>query len=217
LAYRQDPARSAGQRLLWAFAGELLPRKHVGDFNQALMELGSRVCTARAPGCSRCPVASLCCARQRGLQEVVPAARKKAKYEDVREAAVVVRRRGKVLLRRCGPDQRWAGLWDFPRFTIQARDGGALGKELAQRVRELTGVTIRPGRRLATIKHGVTRFRITLWCYEAEFVAGRARRAGREMKWAAPSQLEEFPLSVTGRKISRLVANQPGFAAAEAL
>jgi translation initiation factor IF-2 len=34
------------------------------------------------------------------------------------EAAVVVRKNGAVLLRQCGPDERWTGLWDFPRLDV---------------------------------------------------------------------------------------------------
>jgi A/G-specific adenine glycosylase len=206
LAFRGDPSKSAAQRLLWRFAEELLPKKDVGTFNQALMELGSEICTPREPLCDRCPVARLCPTREQGLQELVPAAKKKTQYEEVHEAAVVIRRRGKVLVRRCGPDERWAGLWDFPRFPISARNGAALRRELAEKVADLTGVTIQPGEKLASIKHGVTRFRITLSCYAAEFLQSNNHRSNGNLKWLRPSELEGYPLSATGRKISRLLA-----------
>ena len=45
----------------------LLPRSRAAAFNQAMMELGATVCTARAPACERCPVASTC--RSRGLPD----------------------------------------------------------------------------------------------------------------------------------------------------
>jgi len=38
----------------------LVPRKHVFDFNQALMDLGATVCAARQPKCESCPMTSLC-------------------------------------------------------------------------------------------------------------------------------------------------------------
>jgi A/G-specific adenine glycosylase len=195
-----------GQETLWSFATALLPRRRIGAFNQAVMELGSVVCAAKAPHCSACPVFSLCSTYEQGLQAVVPQPKKKTRYSEVREAAVVVRRRGKVLVRQCGLGERWAGLWDFPRFAVSASRGVALRAELVDQVQRQTGVQIRPGSKLVTIKHGVTRFRITLECFEAEYVAAKRRNdADGAQKWIAPAKLGQLPLSATGRKIARLI------------
>jgi A/G-specific adenine glycosylase len=203
LAYRQDPMRSAGQRLLWEFAEQLLPRKACGALNQALMELGSELCTPRNPRCTQCPVRRLCPTRAAGLQDEIPTVAKKTVYEDVLEAALVVRRNGSVLLRCCGPDERWAGLWDFPRFPVRRRSGKALAAEAARRASELTGQHIELGKHLTTIKHGVTRYRITLLCHEARWLAGGDGRD--DLRWVDPQELDQYPLSVTGRRISRLL------------
>ncbi len=201
LAMREDPATAAAQQTLWQFATQLLPRQGAGALNQALMELGSEVCTPQRPDCGRCPLAPLCPTRAAGLQQEIPRTKKKTVYERVREACVVVWHRERLLLRRCGDDERWAGLWDFPRFPLQAHRGAALERELAAKVARLTGVTVRPGSRLTTIQHGVTRFRITLSCYEAEYVSGRVRRG--QLAWARPAELNDYPLNVTGRRIGQ--------------
>ena len=51
-----------GQRAVWAIAESLLPRtgRATWTHNQALMELGALVCTARVAHCDRCPVRSVC-------------------------------------------------------------------------------------------------------------------------------------------------------------
>ena len=75
-------------------------------------------------------------------------------------------------------------------------------------VRRLTGVRVHAGRHLKTFKHGVTRFRITLECYEAEYlstVGGKGKPGTAELRWLRPSELEAYPLSTTGRKLARLV------------
>jgi A/G-specific adenine glycosylase len=204
LGYRGDPSRSAGQRLLWRFAEELLPRREAGTFNQALMELGSVICTPRDPLCADCPVATLCPTRERGLQASVPAAKKKTAYLEVTEAAVVVRRDGRVLVRRCGEEERWSGLWDFPRVPVCHPPGKKRAAEITLQVAALTGHEIQLGWHFATIKHGVTRFRITLDCYEASCLGGQAD--GQNVRWVTRQELEHLPLSTTGREISRLVA-----------
>jgi A/G-specific adenine glycosylase len=205
LAYRGNPASADGQRLLWTMAETVLPRRDVGRFNQALMELGSEVCLPRSPRCDACPIATLCRAKARGLQAQIPPPKSTRPLESVHEAAVVIRRRGRVLLVRRPPGERWAGLWDFPRFPIGGQGPAAVRRELIEKVRRLTGVTIRPGRHLETIKHGVTRFRITLDCYEARHVSGPEGQATpAEMKWLRPTELDHYPLSTTGRQLARL-------------
>ena len=93
----------------------------------------------------------------------------------------------------------------FPRFEIAARRGEALRKELIAKVHEQVGVTVDPQQRIATIKHGVTRFRITLDCYAATLISTSPNRAGAAAKMVSAKAIEGYPLSVTGRKLSRLL------------
>lgn len=204
LGYRDDPRAAAGQRLLWEAAQRWLPVRRAGAFNQALMELGSEICTPKNPACGICPVAELCVARHEGSQQEIPLPAIRPTMVEVREAAVVVRRRGKVLLARQDGPGRWAGLWDFPRFAVQSKRGPRLEGELIDRVAALTGLAIEPRRRLTTLKHGVTRYRITLDCYEADLVA--CGRASRPWKWFSPAELDDLPLNVTARRLARLIA-----------
>jgi len=57
---RGDAKAHAMKKHLWAMSAALVPRKHVFDFNQALMDLGATVCVARRPKCEACPMTSLC-------------------------------------------------------------------------------------------------------------------------------------------------------------
>ena len=57
---RGDVRTHAMRRHLWNLSEVLLPRKHVFDFNQALMDLGATVCVARKPKCPVCPMTKMC-------------------------------------------------------------------------------------------------------------------------------------------------------------
>ncbi len=48
------------KRHLWNISRALLPRRHVFDFNQALMDFGATLCTARQPKCRSCPLRNRC-------------------------------------------------------------------------------------------------------------------------------------------------------------
>ena len=62
-----DPKRGAGERALWEIAERALPRtgRATWTHNQALMELGALVCTARVRLCERGPVRAVCSTQAR--------------------------------------------------------------------------------------------------------------------------------------------------------
>lgn len=129
---------------------------------------------------------------------------------------MVVHRRGRVLLLRRPEGGRWAGLWDFPRFPVShdATAGGrtlaALRRELVENVQRLTGAVVSPGEHIKTLSHGVTRFRITLDCYRAEYISSAGDTdSPLETRWVRPGELENYPLSSTGRRLARLVGDAP--------
>jgi len=76
------------ERRLWALGEALVPCRGAGDWNQALMDLGATVCTARAPRCPACPVRRVCRAAGAGHRRLHPLARARA-------TAVPSRRAGK--------------------------------------------------------------------------------------------------------------------------
>jgi A/G-specific adenine glycosylase len=171
------------------------------------MELGSEVCTPKSPACNRCPVATLCRANIQQVVSQIPKPAKRTNYEDVTEVAVIIRHRGRVLLRHCQPGERWAGLWDFPRFALAKGNGnGSFAEELVPATRKLVGLDISPGERLVTLKHGVTRFRITLHCYHAELKPRSTKNLNGRGRWVALADLAGYALSTTGRQISELLA-----------
>lgn len=78
----------------------LLPHGRPGDFAQALMDLGSTICTPRNPACGLCPWREPCRARVAGTQESFPRkARKKAGVTRYGAAFVLARADGAILLR----------------------------------------------------------------------------------------------------------------------
>ena len=57
---RGDAKSHAMHKHLWQMSEALVPRKHVFDFNQALMDFGATVCSARNPRCAECPMRRHC-------------------------------------------------------------------------------------------------------------------------------------------------------------
>src|SRR5438093_194730 len=59
---RGERRAHATKKHLWAMSAALVPRRRAFDFNQALMDFGAMLCTARKPKCLICPMASICAA-----------------------------------------------------------------------------------------------------------------------------------------------------------
>jgi A/G-specific adenine glycosylase len=200
-----DPPEANGvQRRLWQLAEVLLPRKQVGDFNQALMELGAMVCTIAAPKCKRCPLAYHCAARRQGRQEELPRRQRPVLTVDVHEVAVVVHRGPKVLVVQRPPQGRWGNMWEFPHTELEAGESHLDATE--RMVRENTGLVVELGALLATLTHAVTRYRITLVCREARWRSGAfASSLYQHGMWIRPDDLSGLPVSSPQRRLARLV------------
>jgi A/G-specific adenine glycosylase len=197
-----DPRTGPVRKWLWGQAEKLLPRQRAGDFNQSLMELGALVCTPSTPRCPDCPVSSQCQARRLGLQEQIPPPSRPARVEAVHEVGVVVRRGPRVLLVQRPLAGRWAGMWEFPHGPVL--QGETLEQAACRVVRDLTGLVIVPGSELLTIRHAITRFRVTISCVEARWRSGRfAPSFYQDGRWLAAQEIQNYPVSVPQRRLAR--------------
>jgi A/G-specific adenine glycosylase len=81
-----DLKSGRGQKEVWRIARELLPRTGAATWthNQALMELGALVCTARVARCTACPVRSVCATQQQDVPVTGPASRGKGRRRPAR-------------------------------------------------------------------------------------------------------------------------------------
>lgn len=200
LAWDQEPRTRRSQDLLWTFADWILPRTRPGDLNQALMELGSVVCTPRQPNCPACPLRTLCPTwALRATERIPPVARRPATTR-LRQAAILIRRGEAWLLRQAGRDERWAGLWDFLRVDFPA---ATPLPELAAAVADQTGLRTELAATDCQIQHQVTRYQIELHAVIAASVGGRVRAGEGRFRWFRSHELSALPLNVTGRKLVR--------------
>lgn len=114
--FLDHPSPSAGQLEGWA--GRLVDPVRPGDFNQALMELGSQVCTPRTPTCATCPVATWCRALAAGTVAERPAPRRRPDVPHEHRAVLVLAHhhggRWWVQVERRPDTGLLARMWAFP-------------------------------------------------------------------------------------------------------
>jgi A/G-specific adenine glycosylase len=177
-------------------AEELLDRERPGDWNQALMELGATVCTPRNPGCDACPLRSACRARELDLVSELPEGRARRAPVDVKVAAALVERDGRVLLVR-RPEGRLLGrMWEVPQTTLESRGLPDLARELEER----HGLRVVPGALAVRARHAITFRRITLEGYRARLKPPLPSDPERFL-WARPDEVAALPVSSSTRQL----------------
>jgi A/G-specific adenine glycosylase len=196
------------QKQLHKLAASLISVKHPGDFNQALMDLGATICKAKNPDCSRCPIANLCQARLHDLQNVLPIIRKAPVIPHRQAAAAVIHNsKGMLLVVQRPTSGLLASLWKLPGGFIKS--GEDTENSLKHSVKEGLGISIRPGKHLASVNHTYTHFRITLQAYECRLIKGAPKPLGcQNWRWASLSDLKKLPLSKIDRMIMTLAKNK---------
>ena len=202
---------------LRARAGALVDPDRPGDWNQALMDLGATICTARSPRCEVCPLAGHCRAMAQGTQELRPASKRRPLVHTISYAVLVALNPvGELLMVRRPPDGLLGGLWEFPAVEIGPKDrplsDGRLrrGDSLHERCRvrlEGLGVQLPPRTVqlsvLPDVRHAFTHLKAVYRpvLVAGVLVAGARSRGAEEQKWVLPDQAEHLPLPVAQRKI----------------
>jgi A/G-specific adenine glycosylase len=199
---RENPKLSPVQTKLWAMAEELLPSRRCGDFNQALMELGSEICLPRSPLCDRCPLAHICEANQHGEQGVLPAKVRKKPVPSYTIVVAVIYRDGHILIDKRKPDGLLGGLWEFPGGKKKPRE--SLEAAARREVREELGIDIRIRGPLAVVDHAYSHFRIRMHAFACDHVSGEPRCVTcTAFKWVRPRDLGRYAFPAANKKIIR--------------
>ena len=194
----------ATEDLLWGAATALLSPKYPGDFNQAMMELGARICTPKSPNCGECPVRRHCEARAANMQDVLPnrTPKKAAPHYDVVVAAIC--RDGTYLIGKRPSSGFLGGLWEFPGGNLQT--GETHQQALMRECREGLGIEIKVGGLIAVAKHAYTHFKVTLNVYRCALVDGTPEaRTHTELRWVAPEVFDDYPFPKGNHKFLPLL------------
>ncbi len=204
------PARSPqGEARLWELAREHLPPGRAGDFNQAVMDLGTAICTPRAPNCPVCPLNSVCMANILGIQEQLPVIEKKQPVPHYTVTAAILQKNGvgpncspaSVLIARRPEDGLLGGLWDFPGGK-QLPDE-SLPECLRREIREELGAEIAVGEPFGIYRHAYTHFKVTLHAFCCQLISGEPRPLqASELAWVTIPELKQYPMG----KIDRAIA-----------
>lgn len=202
-------AHPGGRRAVTVMARELLPSGRAGDFNQALMDVGSGICKPRAPRCPDCPLHPHCAGAATGAPTDFPTPRPKKRAPDRSAVGLVFEHEGAVLLARRPSDGLFGGLYELPGGF--AESGESPRKAAARLAGERLGVHPGATRELGSVRHTLTHMRITLYLFRCPAPAPHAPATFyTELAWRRPDALDGLGTSTLARKGLALVAAEGG-------
>ncbi|MDZ7291011.1 MAG: A/G-specific adenine glycosylase [candidate division KSB1 bacterium] len=219
----QAPTRSNDvKKLLHDLAQTILPRGQARHWNQAMMELGARICTPRKPRCEICVVQKYCRAFQKlddPAQLPVRTHRRILPHhhivvglvgKSVFSLTAPKKYRGKLLIDQRKNEGLLGGLWEFPGGKIA--NGESHARALRREIHEQLAIEVDVGEYFMTVEHTYTHFRVTLHVYFCRHRKGepQARRC-QNWRWVAPTELKDFAFPTANRKIiDRLLTEMSG-------
>ena len=172
-----------------------------GDVNQALMDLGSAVCTPRNPSCEACPLSNRCLALRRGTVGQRPRTKTRASSPERVEAAAVVRRGAQVLVLRRPSDGLLGGLWDFPSVALSPPTPPAAAvAALTSTLRARFGIDCLVDGEIRVLRHTFSHFRLRLAVHGARWRSGHV--AGeRPHRWVGPGEFGDLAFPAYLRRL----------------
>ena len=169
-------------------------KSRAGDSAQALMDLGSSICTPKKPACVLCPLNDDCAGRARGDQETFPRKAPKKTGMQRRGAAFIVTRGDELLVRTRAEKGLLGGMTEVPGSDWLA---GHDDKAALQQAPALKGIA-KWHRKAAVVTHVFTHFPLELVIYTAK-VAARTRPP-EGMRWVPIATLADEALPNVMRK-----------------
>ena len=200
-----DPVRTPEtEKRLWELAAENLDRERPGDFNEALMDLGSAICLPENPQCLLCPLCENCLARQHGTTAERPVMLKAEPIPHyIVTAAVIPDEAGeRFLLTKRPAKGLLGGLWEFPGGKQEA--GESLEDCIRREIREELDIAINVGEPFGVYKHAYTHFKVTLHAFLCRMTEGEPKPlAADELGWFTREELKDLPMGKIDRQIAQ--------------
>jgi A/G-specific adenine glycosylase len=174
-----------------------------GDFNQALMDLGSSFCQAKVVHCSPCPITSECKATLSADPLKYPEPKKKKPIPNVNVAVCIVYHKDKLLILQRPQNKMLGGLWEFPGGKIELGES----KEVAaiREIKEETNLSILSPDYIGEVKHQYSHFKVTISLFLKNVNSIKMLKIKENYVWTTMKGLDKFALPKANYKMLELL------------
>ena len=200
--FDQPIKSTAAKKFMHATCMTLLPKGQARNFNQALMEYGSLVCSPQNPSCQTCKLLRHCQAASKGVQLQRPVNVKSKEIIYLSMATGVLIKDGRIFVQKRKSDDLWADLWEFPGGLLES--GETPEQALVREYLEETELNITPQEYLGAFKHSYTKYRVTLYAYIVALDHPKQEpilHAAQEYRWNSWAEIQQLAFPAGHRKL----------------
>lgn len=134
-----DIAKASSRKVFEQAMYQIIDKKRPGDFNQALMDLGSGTCTPTSPKCEKCPIQSYCLSYEKNTMTDFPVKSKKVKPKDVYYlAGIIENKQQEFLLNQRESTGLLANMWLFPIEEVSKKQFESLQENFEKENKQMT-------------------------------------------------------------------------------
>jgi A/G-specific adenine glycosylase len=196
------PLKSKGvHEKIIGIAGILLPKGEARDFNQAMMDLGGLICTPKNPDCAVCPIAHHCLAHLGDFVDDRPVKKERQQLIEIEMATGLLLKNGHIFIQQRHDNDIWGGLWEFPGGRLLENEPPEVA--VVREYLEETGFVIEICKKITTVIHFYTKYRVTLHCYQCRLVQESLLpdlQAAQAYHWINGEQLDNYGFPAGHRK-----------------
>ena len=193
---------SSDESRLWKISQSLLDIRFPRKFNQALMDLGSTVCTPRNPACNFCPIKKYCRAYNLFNPTDFPFKNlKKSIPFYVVGIGVVFNSEGKVLIDQRLDHQNMGGMWEFPGGKKEKDESieFTIIRELKEEL-SIDVEVVSPS--LIDFDHAYSHKRFRFVVHICNLLSGTPEPlASQQVRWVKPLELDSYPFPAANTRI----------------
>ena len=170
-----------------------------GDYNEALMDLGSSLCKASITYCNQCPLKNICkaYASSSPILYPTPKVRKKIPIYDV--AVSVIEYKNKILITKRLNKNFLPGLWEFPGGKIEKNETAI--QTIIREVKEETNLTVSNPIFLGNIKHKYSHFGVNISLFISFPKSIKSLNLSQEYRWIRMKDILNYPLPKANHKM----------------
>ncbi len=198
---------SKTKKAIQQYADDLVDHKRPGDFNQSLMELGSRICTPAAPDCEHCPLQAGCVAYRTVMTDEIPykSPAKKVPHHNI-AVGILVNAKKEALIAHRPENVMLGGLWEFP--GGKQKPSESIEDACVRELKEELSVDVQVIEPFMQLKHAYSHFKITLHAFLCELIEGEPKaNASRQIKWVSINELGDYPFPKANRRLTEKLMN----------
>ncbi len=196
--------RSPLAKVFQAKADSLLDRDQPGQFNQAMMELGSNICRPKSPLCVVCPVNDFCDAYRTARQDEFPVRVKSKPTPEYHIAVGVIYKKNRVLITRRKAEGLLGGLWEFPGGKVKSDETAE--SACVREIREEVGLSVGKVDYLTRVNHAYSHFKIVVDVFRCNYGAGEVVLNGPvDYRWVRIEEIDQYPFPRANHKFIPLL------------